>query len=245
MKFRLARGAEVVRLQIISCAHEGVETFVRIETREGEMRRVFARFRRKTQRLERCVNGSGQGDKIRGAFHSAPNHTWVKLVGEESEAAKIQIHGPVRMYERKRGLNRIEFCSVRFAQKFQGDMHASRPNPARIGAFGFQPRYQFAKRAAHCIGNIERDEETHGLGASKRGVEEISANGVERLLRGLKAYAFGGARETSGALGGAAFVGDADVHQAYRLFWSSPARTSDAGDANAECGAGTFPNAVG
>ena len=77
-----------------------------------------------------------------------------------------------------------------------------------------------------------------------RGEEEIAANGVERLLRGLKAYAFAVAGEASGALAGAAFVGDADVYQAYGLFRRATARAGDAGDADSERGAGTFANAV-
>ena len=75
--------------------------------------------------------------------------------------------------------------------------------------------------------------------------EEIAPDGVERLLRGLKAYALAVAWKARGALARVALIGNADVHQADGLFRRSSAGAGDASDADAERCAGTFANAFG
>ncbi len=77
-----------------------------------------------------------------------------------------------------------------------------------------------------------------------RGKQKIPSDGVERLLRGLKADALAVAGEARGAFAAAALVGDADVHQAHGLFGRSPARAGNSRDADAQCRAGAFANAV-
>src|SRR5271154_5808393 len=148
------------------------------------------------------------------------------------------------MYGRKRGADGFELGFVRLAQKFQRDVHSFGAYPASALAFRLQARHQLAKSAANGVGNIERDEEAHGSSASVRGEQKISADGVERLLRSLKANALAVAGEAGGAFAAATIVGDADVHQAHGLFGRSPAGAGNSGDADTECSAGAFANAV-
>src|SRR5271154_1674777 len=148
------------------------------------------------------------------------------------------------MYGRKRRADGIELGFVRLAQKFQRDVHSCGPDPASALAFRPQTRHQLAKRTPNSIWNIERDEESHSSSASMRGEQKISADGVERLLRGLKADALTVAGEAGGAFAAATIVGDADVNQAHGLFGRSPAGAGNSGDADTECSAGAFANAV-
>src|SRR5271155_5283555 len=127
------------------------------------------------------------------------------------------------MYGRERRADGIELGFARLAQKFQCDVHSFRTYPASALAFQFQPGHQLAKSTANGVGNIERDEEAHGSSASVRGEQKISADGVERLLRSLKANALTVAGEAGGAFAAATIVGDADVNQAHGLFGRSPA----------------------
>src|ERR1700735_3119322 len=149
------------------------------------------------------------------------------------------------MYGGERNANGIELGLVRLAQKFQRDVHSFRAYPASPGAFRFETRHQLAKRAANGVRNVERDEKAHDSRASVRGKQKVASDGVQRLLGGLKADALAVAGEARGAFAAAAFVGDADVHEADGFFRRSATRAGDSGDADAERRAGGVANAVG
>ena len=105
---------------------------------------------------------------------------------------------------------------------------------------------QFCEGAADFFRQIERDEEAHGLRPAASGEEKIAAHGIERGLRGVHADAFAvAAGELETALARAAFVGDANVHEADGFFRRAAARPRNSRDAHADCRARAFADAIG
>ncbi len=101
MKFRLARRAEFVRLQII----RGADQFSRplCESKRARVRcgAEFARFGGKAQRLERASTVAAMVARFEEPFHSAPDDARAALVGEKSHAAEIYFDWLGRMYGEK------------------------------------------------------------------------------------------------------------------------------------------------
>src|SRR5271156_1534768 len=98
MKFGFACCAKIIRLQSVGCASKIFEGIAGFQAREGEMRRVCARFAREAERFERLLDGCGELGEIGSGLDAAPEHAWFEVVGEETE--NTEIHG-----DRLRGSN--------------------------------------------------------------------------------------------------------------------------------------------
>src|SRR5271163_4545037 len=247
MEFGFARGAEIIRLQGVGCTSEIFQRVAGFQARESEMRRVSPRFAREAERFERFFDGGGEFREIGSGLDAAPEHARFEFIGEKTEHAEI--HG-----DRLCGANRCEhgadfgkFLRIRFAQEFQSDVHGFGANPARGATFGFQALDERREGVAYRCGQVEGDEEAHGLGSGSGGCGKkiIAAYGIERGLRGKLANALAIAGKAIGALAGAVLVGETDVDEADGFFRRAAAGTSDSGDADAESRASSFANAVG
>src|SRR5271154_3735058 len=147
---------------------------------------------------------------------------------------------------RERGADLGKFLRIGFAQEFQRDMHGFGADPARGAAFRFQALAERREGVAYRAGQVEGDEEAHGLGSGSGGCGKkiIAAHGIERGLRGKLANALAIAGKAIGALAGAVLVGETDVDEADGFFRRAAAGTSDSGDADAESRASAFADAV-
>src|SRR5580692_3206722 len=218
MEFGFARGAEIIRLQRVSCTSEIFQRAVRLETREREVRRERARFACEAERFERLFDGRGEFGELGSGLHAAPEHARLEFVGEETEDTEIH-----------------------------GDGFGGANRRTRGAAFRFQALAERGEGVAYFARQIEGDEKAHGSGSGSRGGGKkiIAAHGVERGLRSELANTFTIARKAISAFAGSVLVGEADVHQAHGLFRRTAAGTGDAGDADAESRAGAFADAVG
>src|SRR5277367_123536 len=247
MKFRFARRAEIIRFQSVSRTSEIFQSVAGFQTRESEVRRKRARLARESERFERLFHRRGEFGEIRSGLDAAPQHARLEFVGEESEDAEIHGNGLRGADGRERGADLWQFLRIRFTQKFQSNMHGFGADPARGAAFRFQALAERREGVAYRAGQVEGDEEAHGVGSGSGGCGKkiVAAHGVQRGLRGELANTFAVAGKTIGALARAVLVSAADVHQAHGLFRSAAAGPGNAGDADAESGAGAFTDAVG
>src|SRR5580704_2611532 len=247
MEFGFARGAEIIRLQRVSCTSEIFQRAVRLETREREVRRERARFACEAERFERLFDGRGEFGELGSGLHAAPEHARLEFVGEETEDTEIHGDGFGGANRRERGADVRNSSRIRFAQKFQSNVHGFRADPTRGAAFRFQALAERGEGVAYFARQIEGDEKAHGSGSGSRGggKKRIAAHGVERGLRSELANTFTIAGKAISAVAGSVRGGEADVHQAHGLFRRTAAGTGDAGDADAESRAGPFADAVG
>src|SRR5271156_16860 len=247
MEFGFAGCAEIIRLQSVGCASEIFEGIAGFQARESEMRRERARLAREAEWSERLLDGRGELGEIGSGLDAAPEHAWFEFVGEEAEDAEIHGDGLRGANRRERGAYFGKFLRVRFAQEFQSDVHGFGANPARGATFGFQALDERREGVAYRCGQVEGDEEAHGLGSGSGccGKKIIAAYGIERGLRGKLANALAIAGKATGAPAGAVLVGETDVDEADGFFRRAAAGTSDSGDADAESRASAFADAVG
>src|SRR5271155_1061113 len=247
MEFGFAGCAEIIRLQSVGCASKIFEGIAGFQAREGKMRRVCARFAHEAEGFERLLDGRGEFGEIGSGLDAAPEHTRLEFIGKKTENAEIHGDGLRGTNRRQRGADLGKFLRVRFAQEFQSDVHGFGANPARGATFGFQALDERREGVAYRAGQVEGDEEAHGLGSGSGGCGKkiIAAHGIERRLRGKLANALAIAGKAIGALAGAVLVGETDVDEADGFFRRAAAGTSDSGDADAESRASSFANAVG
>src|SRR5277367_372218 len=247
MKFRFARRAEIIRFQSVSRTSEIFQSVAGFQTRESEVRRKRTRLARESERFERLFHRRGEFSEIGSGLDAAPQHARLEFVGEESEDAEIHGDGLRGADGRERGADLWQFLRIGFAQEFQRDVHGFGADPARGAAFWFQALAERREGVADRGGQVEGDEEAHDFGSGSGGCGKkiVAAHGIERGLRGELANAFTIAGKAIGALARAVLVGKADVHQAHRFFRRATAGPGNAGDADAESGAGAFADAVG
>src|SRR5580692_6788177 len=190
MELGFARGAEIIRLQRVSCTSEIFQRAVRLETREREVRRERARFACEAERFERLFDGRGEFGELGSGLHAAPEHARLEFVGEETEDTEIH-----------------------------GDGFGGANRRARGAAFRFQALAERGEGVAYFARQIEGDEKAHGSGSGSRGGGKkiIAAHGVERGLRSELANTFTIAGKAISAFAGSVLVGEADVHQAHGL----------------------------
>src|SRR5271170_7193389 len=247
MEFRFTGRAEIIRLQRVCRTSEIFHSVAGFQTREGEMGGVSARFSGEADGFERVFHRRGKFGEIGSGLHAAPQHARLKFVGEEPEDAEIHGDGLRGADGRERGADLWQFLRIGFAQEFQRDVHGFGADPARGAAFWFQALAERRKGVADRGGQVEGDEEAHDFGSGSGGCGKkiVAAHGIERGLRGELANAFTIAGKAIGALARAVLVSEADVHQAHRFFRRATAGPGNAGDADAESGAGAFADAVG
>src|SRR5580704_1481091 len=247
MEFWFASRAEIIRLQGVSRTHQIFQRIVWFQARECEVWRVRAGFAGEAEGLERFFDRGGEFGEIGSGLHAAPKYARLEFVGEETEDAKIHRDGLRGTNWRQGCADFGKFLRVRFAQKFQSDVHGFRAHPARSAAFGFQALRERRECVAHRVGQVEGDEQAHGFGSGPGGGGKkiVAAHRIERGLRRELANAFAIAGKTISAFAGAVFVGEADVDEAHRFFRRAAAGTSDAGDADAESRASAFADTVG
>src|SRR5580704_524113 len=247
MEFGFARRAEIIRLQRVGCTSEIFQRVAGLEARESEVRRVSARFAREAERFERFFDGCREFGEIGRGLDAAPEHAGLEFIGEKTEYAEIHGNRLRGTNGREDGADFGQFLRIRFAQEFQSDVHGLRADPARGATFWFQALDERREGAAYRAGQVEGDEEAHGLssGSGGNGKKIIAAHGVERGLRGELANALAIAGKAIGAFAGAVLVGEADVDQSDWFFRRAAAGASDAGDADAQSGASAFADSVG
>ncbi len=77
----------------------------------------------------------------------------------------------------KRHANALDLFCWHLSDKFQRDMNAFHPHPARGAAGVFEPRAKLCQGVTHGLGNIERHEDAHDLNPERRWAVRASSVG--------------------------------------------------------------------